>query len=700
MNEVGKVFLCTNAGKSSKGPTKEANQPILPPEDSAALDSASDEWLDSCLRDFLERKRCFEVRYRSKGEWIGRMVAYTFIFIAILWVSWPVWNVFSSLVSIESSEELNTYYSTLGVGSTASAQEIKKAYRQAVKQWHPDLNPQCGDLCKDEMMRIQKAHDVLLSRGDQRYVLANIEEKRASELRSLILFRMFQMASGSAKQITLALSILCNLGGEERKLIGLIVGVFTFLVFTATEAKKFGVNWIVLAQIAFHVISLVKPNAEKIMEEAAVKAAYVNLLWETILTLIPTCLFHVIAGVINPSGNIGDQILGMVFSSLYVLGFLYRFMPNLYDNFVMRKCSISLPYITEKGGMAPTKFIFTELGFLLDDLYAHTSGVSDFARAIVYVVHFVYLCQLFTLPWDAPVNWRRMKKENRKPVEKNQSRTAETVESKATKQTSNSVPLSDTSTGMQRTRIRSPPPQRKQQEQDLSEEEFGMFLNLDQDPVLWLDVPYLKYSMYAPKNTLKGKECEEVMHLRPTADLQRILLFAVPKTPKEGSIPKLIRGVVDPVMSKLIAIEQGPGVVALQKGSQVHPISVQTYKALLGDLCANTQSTLWRSRFDLRRSSYPIVSMRSAKQVLQLIGVSIFVLAFVSYATPSLINILRSTMDLPMGQRPLVHSRFAAQISKSHIMNALNAGLLSRKGIVVFTPDFWDSIQHARNTSV
>jgi molecular chaperone DnaJ len=52
------------------------------------------------------------------------------------------------------------YYKTLGVDRSASAEDIRKAYRRLARKYHPDLNP--GDKSAEERFKtVQEAYDVL-----------------------------------------------------------------------------------------------------------------------------------------------------------------------------------------------------------------------------------------------------------------------------------------------------------------------------------------------------------------------------------------------------------------------------------------------------------------------------------------------------------------------------------------------------------
>src|SRR6476659_2061860 len=52
------------------------------------------------------------------------------------------------------------YYEILGVGKTATADELKKAYRKIAMQYHPDRNP--GDKAAEEKFKeAAEAYDVL-----------------------------------------------------------------------------------------------------------------------------------------------------------------------------------------------------------------------------------------------------------------------------------------------------------------------------------------------------------------------------------------------------------------------------------------------------------------------------------------------------------------------------------------------------------
>jgi len=53
------------------------------------------------------------------------------------------------------------YYKTLGVGKSASAKEIKAAYRKLARQWHPDVNPTRKKDAEEKFKEISEAYEVL-----------------------------------------------------------------------------------------------------------------------------------------------------------------------------------------------------------------------------------------------------------------------------------------------------------------------------------------------------------------------------------------------------------------------------------------------------------------------------------------------------------------------------------------------------------
>ena len=52
------------------------------------------------------------------------------------------------------------HYQTLGVNRTASAEDIRKAYRDLARKYHPDLHPD-DDAAKEKFKKVQTAFDVL-----------------------------------------------------------------------------------------------------------------------------------------------------------------------------------------------------------------------------------------------------------------------------------------------------------------------------------------------------------------------------------------------------------------------------------------------------------------------------------------------------------------------------------------------------------
>ncbi len=57
--------------------------------------------------------------------------------------------------------QFKDYYKTLGVAKTATAKEIKSAYRKLARQWHPDVNPTRKKDAEEKFKEISEAYEVL-----------------------------------------------------------------------------------------------------------------------------------------------------------------------------------------------------------------------------------------------------------------------------------------------------------------------------------------------------------------------------------------------------------------------------------------------------------------------------------------------------------------------------------------------------------
>ena len=60
------------------------------------------------------------------------------------------------------------YYEVLGVEKTATADEIKKAYRKLAKKYHPDANSDNKEEAEKKFKEIAEAYEVLSDEGKKR----------------------------------------------------------------------------------------------------------------------------------------------------------------------------------------------------------------------------------------------------------------------------------------------------------------------------------------------------------------------------------------------------------------------------------------------------------------------------------------------------------------------------------------------------
>jgi curved DNA-binding protein CbpA len=59
------------------------------------------------------------------------------------------------------SQKFVNYYDLLGIGPKAEPQEIKQAYLEKVKKWHPDKNPDRSEEAEEKTKVLNQAYDIL-----------------------------------------------------------------------------------------------------------------------------------------------------------------------------------------------------------------------------------------------------------------------------------------------------------------------------------------------------------------------------------------------------------------------------------------------------------------------------------------------------------------------------------------------------------
>lgn len=670
MKGMGRVFAV-------KTKTDAAPRVIVPPSDDGAAGADGDgEWLDCCLREYLERKRLFDNRYRSRAQMMVRIAGLLVVFLVALWAVWPMWRV---LIDVET----DAYYKALEVPSTASSTEITRAYRAMMKRWHPDHNPNCGQLCREKTERIKEAYDMLLSRGEHRLTLANQYHEGLMSLRSLLSFRGFQISGDAAMNVFMMLLRLRPALGRRSASLRLACSVL-ILLFCAAHETLFvsGFSFVTAVQLVYHALSMAKASAQQQSIEEVQRNSYFDVVRDAVVLLgcggVASAALH----WVEKSRLSVEEVFRMLYGSVYVLSFLYRFSPNTYDNVVMRKCSLPMTYMDMTSARFTWwRFAASELLFLVDDLFVFTCRIPSAYRVVVYVTHFVSLCQLFMLPWDAPmINVKAAAKKSAARAAESQSPAA--------------GPATPKAAGPDGGDALSTAPQTAVTESFITKEEEDVVANLDGEAVSWLDIASVKYKALVVALSLRfaqqrGQSADAV-HIAASADWQNVVVVAFSRGMGAGPAATQQRfdvlcQVRDPEMCRLVAMERGPAMMTPPRPNAPWSLDLARaeYEKGLGAMAALTNAQVWRKRVSPPAS-------RPWSQLLVAVGVCTAVAAIAAAGTPSPHDVVRSSKGLDGSLRPQLFARYAGTLPADNFVNALSGGLLTVLRVPVCTLDWWD----------
>lgn len=685
MESSGKVyFLVDKAGTTHQHEHQEEDGG----ETTTDGEPLNKQWLDCCLRDYLQRKRQFAKRCGSQQKVAVRIAVLCSLFVAVLWFFWPLWNF---LIDVDAG----TFFKTLGIAPTTDQAEVKRAYREQARKWHPDRNPSCGDPCREQMQKIQQAYDILLSRRDHTAELANRYRDELLQVRSLIFFRVYEMASNAAQEIFNIVTTLWGgmLSDTASMRLRIASSISTIVFFTAYEMFYVGgFNIFMIFQVFFLIVSMSTSTARSTIISKMRKAAYVDLLGEAAVMIVP---LGAVGGLyvltqVNASDRV-EEMFRVAFGCFYVLAYLYHYMPNLYDNLRKRSCTVTMNYFRDLSVPVVTMYSVAsaELGFLVDDLFTFTCRVPAPFRVIVFVSHFIYLCQFAMLPWESPLRSRKGSKKSR-----------------AAQKHSASAP----STGAQCEL--GADPRRK----TLSHGELKLVANLDSDPVDWRLASSAKYrglqlDAFA-KYAIKHKDLPLGVEVAPCADFDTVgIVLAITDPPAAGSNGKpgvrheIVRLIKDPPACRQLALFAGPlGMLPVQGTPRDVPKLKETYIKTFGAQASQSPSTIWRRHFwssigcTDSKTTFPS-SLDVCALALFAIFLTVLVLLLGSGRLPTSQEAARSAaLMLHRSQQPLSHLRFSKILQPEHPFNAMSVGLMTllHGRLTLTTIDIRDAVRQFR----
>ncbi|KAG5493772.1 hypothetical protein JKF63_01604 [Porcisia hertigi] len=671
MRIIGRVYTVKSQADS-------APRVVAPPQDEeeAMQGNVAGEWLDCCLREYLERKRLFEHRFRNRAQLILRILALLVPFLALLWYIWPLWRVLFDV-------EADAYKKVLEVSSSATSVEITRAYRALMKRWHPDHNPNCGQFCREKTESIKEAYNVLLSRGEHGSTLANEYHKSLMTLRSFLSFRGLQMSGDAAMNIFLIFLRLRPSSARSSATLRLACGV-VILVFCTVYETLFisGFSIVTIIQFFYYSLSIAKASAQQqVMNEVRRNSYFDVVLDASVFLGCASVASFAVWGRGNAASTV-EEAFRMMYGSVYVLSFLYNFSPNVYDNFLMRKYSLPLSYVDMNCRFTWIRFAKSELMFFVDDLFVFTCRISSSYRVVVYVAHFVSLCQFFMLPWDAPAIKRGAIAGARAGgLKESTASAAPSAKTRVAQSTSTDA----TQAAQQSTFV----------ESYITREEAGVVADLDREKVEWLDVANMKYQALVlaldQKHARQRGHPADAVCIAPSANLQEIVVVAFSQgagtnSPASQGMHYILGSVHDPEMSQLVAMERGPKAMVPSISNLRWNLDLARveYHKVLGHKAPLTISQLWRKRAPGSPSAL-------WGTLVMMVCTSVVVALVCAVSGPSAQDISRSSARIDSSLRPQLYARFLWALPPNHFANAFSAGLLTIAQIPLCTLDWWDA---------